>query len=93
MTTKAGRQARISDYRVHDTDSGSSEVQVALLTDRISELTEHLKVHSKDNATRRGLLKLVGRRNRLLRYVQRVDPSRYETLIDRLGIRGVRTSA
>ena len=92
MTT-AGRIARTTEYQVHDKDTGSSEVQVALLTDRISELTEHLKTHPKDQSTRHGLRKLVGQRNRLLRYLQETDGTRYERLIDRLGIRGVRVGA
>ena len=92
MTT-AGRIARITDYRVHEKDTGSCEVQVALLTDRISELTEHLKTHPKDHSTRHGLRKLVGQRNRLLRYLQQTDGTRYETLIGRLDIRGVRVGA
>ena len=77
----------IEDYRTHDTDSGSSEVQVALLTQRINELTEHFKVHNKDHHGRRGLLKLVGRRRRLLTYLKRTDLERYRALIDRLGLR------
>jgi small subunit ribosomal protein S15 len=93
MTTTEGRSALIEENRVHEKDTGSCEVQVALLTDRIGGLTEHLKTHKKDNHTRRGLVTLVGRRNRLLRYLQRTDVTRYETLIKRLGIRGVRTSA
>jgi small subunit ribosomal protein S15 len=91
MTTNTGRTALIEEHRVHESDTGSCEVQVALLTDRISGLTEHLKTHKKDNHTRRGLVTLVGRRNRLLRYLQRTDVTRYATLIERLGIRGVRT--
>lgn len=77
----------ISDYRIHDKDSGSSEVQVALLTHRINELTEHFKRHKKDHHGRRGLLKLVGRRRRLLAYVKGKDVERYRSLIGRLGIR------
>jgi small subunit ribosomal protein S15 len=93
MTTKAAKQARIEEYAVREGDTGSCEVQIAILTDRIGELTEHLKTHRKDNATRRGLLSMVGRRNRLLRYLQRTNVAGYSALIDRLGIRGVRTSA
>jgi small subunit ribosomal protein S15 len=92
MTT-AAKTARIADYRVHESDTGSCTVQVALLSDRISALTQHLKTHSKDNSTRRGLMKLVGQRNRLLRYVQRTDVKAYEGLTARLGIRGVKTGA
>ncbi|MHC5210843.1 MAG: 30S ribosomal protein S15 [Planctomycetota bacterium] len=93
MTTKAAKSARIEEYAVHEGDTGSCEVQIAILTDRIGELTEHLKVHKKDNHTRRGLLTLVGRRNRLLRYLRRTNVVGYDALIERLGIRGVRTNA
>ena len=77
----------IAKYRVHDTDTGSPEVQVALLTQRINELTEHFKVHQKDHHSRRGLLKLVGRRRRLLEYLKRQDVDRYRRTIKRLGLR------
>ena len=77
----------IDTYRTHDTDTGSPEVQVALLTKRIQELTEHFKTHKKDHHSRRGLLRLVGRRRRLLDYVKRQEFERYRTLIERLGIR------
>ena len=77
----------IQNYRVHDTDTGSPEVQVALLTHRINELTEHFKVHKKDHHGRRGLLKLVGRRRRLLSYLKQQDIERYRTTIKRLGLR------
>ncbi|MCP5112430.1 MAG: 30S ribosomal protein S15 [bacterium] len=77
----------ITKYRVHDTDTGSPEVQVALLTNRINELTEHFKVHTKDHHSRRGLLKLVGRRRRLLEYLKRQDVDRYRRTIKRLGLR------
>jgi len=77
----------IADYRVHDGDTGSPDVQVALLTQRINELTEHFKVHAKDHHGRRGLLKLVGRRRRLLTYLKRKDLERYRSLIERLGLR------
>ena len=77
----------IEDYRVHEKDTGSPEVQVALLTSRINELTGHFKTHSKDHHGRRGLLKMVGRRRRLLDYLRRQDPNRYKTAIARLGIR------
>ncbi len=83
----ADKQQIITDYRVHTTDTGSPEVQVALLTDRIAHLTEHLKVHRGDHHTRRGLMKLIGQRRRLLDYVQRSDVERYRALIGRLGIR------
>jgi small subunit ribosomal protein S15 len=77
----------ISDYRVHGTDTGSPEVQVALLTTRIKDLTEHLKANKKDVSSRRGLQKMVGQRRRLLRYLSRTDLSRYQELISRLGLR------
>jgi small subunit ribosomal protein S15 len=77
----------IKDYQHHETDTGSPEVQIALLTGRISHLTEHLKVHQGDHHTRRGLMKLIGQRRRLLDYVQRADVERYRALIGRLGIR------
>jgi len=77
----------IRDYRVHDTDTGSADVQVALLTGRINELTEHFKTHTKDHHSRRGLLKLVGQRRRLLDYLKRRDADRYRQLIERLGLR------
>lgn len=77
----------ISKYRVHETDTGSPEVQVALLTHRINELTEHFKIHAKDHHSRRGLLKLVGRRRRLLQYLKRQDVERYRRTIKRLGLR------
>ena len=77
----------IGDYRTHDTDTGSPEVQVALLSERITYLTEHFKTHAKDHHSRRGLLKLVGRRRRLLDYLKSKDSQRYADLIRRLGIR------
>jgi len=77
----------ISDYKVHEMDTGSPEVQVALLTERIQQLIEHLKTHIHDHHSRRGLLKLVGRRRRLLAYLSQKDKERYRTLIERLGLR------
>ena len=77
----------VGSYRLHESDTGSPEVQVALLSDRISYLTEHFKSHSKDHHSRRGLLKLVGQRRRLLDYVKWKDAGRYAELIRRLGIR------
>lgn len=77
----------ISAYRRHDSDSGSPEVQIALLSKRITHLTEHFKVHAKDHHSRRGLLKLVSQRRRLLDYIKRTDHSVYVSLLDRLGIR------
>ena len=77
----------IAEYKQHDGDTGSPEVQVALLTERVRHLTEHLKSHKKDHASRRGLLMLVGQRSRLLRYVNGKDRNRYLDLIKRLGLR------
>lgn len=84
---KAEKQAVIEEYRTHENDTGSAELQVALLTNRITELTQHLRIHNHDESTRRGLLKMVGRRRRLLRYLNREDVSRYRALIARLGLR------
>jgi small subunit ribosomal protein S15 len=81
------KTATIAEHRLHETDTGSPEVQVALLTERINRLTEHLKVHRGDHHTRRGLMKLIGRRRRLLDYVKENDVERYRSLISRLGIR------
>jgi len=77
----------IEDYRLHDSDTGSTDVQVALLTHRINDLTEHFKAHVKDHHSRRGLLMLVGQRRRLLDYLKSRDAERYRQLIERLGIR------
>lgn len=85
--TDDARTALVEEYRINDSDTGSPEVQVAILTTRIANLTEHLKEHKHDFASRRGLLMLVGKRNRLLRYLQRVDRDRYQTLIKKLGLR------
>ena len=84
MNTK---QDIIKEYGKSDTDTGSTEVQVALMSERINHLTEHLKDHKKDHHTRRGLLMLVGKRKRLLEYLQNQDINRYRDLIDKLGIR------
>ena len=84
---KADKQAVIEEYRTHDKDTGSTESQVAVLTARITELTQHLRENRHDESTRRGLLKLVGRRRRLLRYLNSEDVGRYRTLIARLGLR------
>jgi small subunit ribosomal protein S15 len=81
------KQRIVQDYRVHEGDTGSPEVQVAILTHRITELTEHFKTHTKDHHSRRGLLKLVGRRRRLLDYLKGQDVERYRATIERLGIR------
>ena len=77
----------IKEYATHEGDTGSPEVQVALLTERIKDLTEHLKTHKQDHHSRRGLLLLVGRRKRLMAYLQKVDIERYRSLRDRLGLR------
>lgn len=77
----------ISTHRTHETDTGSPEVQIALLTERISHLTEHLKMHKKDHHSRRGLLMLVGRRRRMLDYVRSIDVERYRAIISELGLR------
>ncbi len=81
------RQRVIEEHRLHERDSGSPEVQVALLTNRITELTDHFKTHIKDHHSRRGLLKLVGRRRRLLDYLKGQDVERYRATIERLGLR------
>ncbi|MGE2718643.1 30S ribosomal protein S15 [Mycolicibacterium celeriflavum] len=85
--TAEQKKSILAEYGLHDTDTGSPEAQVALLTRRIIDLTEHLKVHKHDHHSRRGLLLLVGRRRRLLKYVAQVDVQRYRTLIERLGLR------
>ena len=77
----------MAEFKLHESDTGSPEVQVAMLTKRIQDITEHLKVHSKDFSTRRGLLKLIGQRRRLLDYLKRKDINRYRELIKALGIR------
>jgi len=87
VMSKDRKTGVIGDYRTHDADTGSPEVQVALLSERITYLTEHFKTHAKDHHSRRGLLKLVGRRRRLLDYLKSKDSERYATLIQRLGIR------
>jgi small subunit ribosomal protein S15 len=81
------KKSILGEYGLHDTDTGSPEAQVAMLTKRISDLTEHLKVHKHDHHSRRGLLLLVGRRRRLLNYLTKVDIERYRSLIQRLGLR------
>ena len=87
MIQKEKKQEVIAAYKTHEADTGSPEVQVAVLTERIRELTEHLKVHTKDFHSRRGLLKMVGRRRKLLRYLKEKDFTRYRALIERLGLR------
>jgi small subunit ribosomal protein S15 len=86
--TQERKHEIIDGYQLHETDTGSAEVQVAMLSERISRLTEHLKVNSKDHASRRGLLQIIGRRKRLLAYIRKGDKQRYLNLIQRLGIRG-----
>ncbi len=85
---QARKQEIIGEYQVHETDTGSSEVQVAMLTDRIIKLSAHLKTNKKDHASRRGLLKMIGQRKRLLAYIMKKDPDNYRQIITRLGIRG-----
>jgi small subunit ribosomal protein S15 len=85
--TAERKGAIIQEFRRHDQDSGSPEVQVAILSERISYLTDHLKTHRKDHHTRRGLLKLVGQRRRLLNYLRAIEFARYTALIERLGLR------
>lgn len=81
------KQELISEYQVHETDTGSAEVQVAMLTERINKLSQHLQGNKKDYSSRRGLLKMIGRRKRLLSYIAKKDVSQYRALIGRLGIR------
>lgn len=87
MQTAEEKQAIVSEFARHDGDTGSSEVQIALLTHRILHLTEHLREHKHDYHTRRGLLKLVGQRRRQLRYLSKNDVSRYNSVLERLGLR------
>nr|WP_202025623.1 30S ribosomal protein S15 [Rhodococcus sp. MS16] len=86
MTTEE-KKAVLGEYGLHETDTGSPEAQVAMLTKRITDLTEHLKTHKHDHHSRRGLLLMVGRRRRLLKYVAKTDVARYRALIERLGLR------
>lgn len=81
------KQQIINDHRRHETDTGSPEVQIAILTERINYLTEHLKIHKKDHHSRRGLLKMVGQRRGLLNYLQQKDIERYRAIVARLGLR------
>ncbi|MHC4291250.1 MAG: 30S ribosomal protein S15 [Planctomycetota bacterium] len=87
MFTKEKKQKVIDEYKNSDSDTGSPEVQIAILTSRINELTEHLKMHKKDHSSRRGLLKMVGNRSSLLKYVKNKDINRYRQIISRLGLR------
>ena len=86
-TVKELKEKIVTDYKRHDSDTGSSHVQIALLTQRINELTEHFKIHKKDNNSRRGLLQLVSRRRKLLDYLKRRDINEYHEIIKKLGIR------
>jgi len=86
-TVKEVKEKIVGDYKVHATDTGSSQVQVALLTQRINELTEHFKTHKKDNHSRRGLLKMVSRRRKLLDYLKKGDINGYHEIIKKLGLR------
>ena len=85
--TAERKQQIINEYRRDEKDTGSSEVQIALLTERINELTEHLKIHQKDNHSRRGLLKMVGKRRNLLNYLSKKDLQRYRDIVEKLGLR------
>jgi len=87
MLAKTKKDKIVHDFEMHQGDTGSPEVQVALLTEKINELTEHLKVHRKDHSSRRGLLKMVATRASLLKYVGKIDPKRYHQIITRLGLR------
>ena len=87
VLTTQDKKELIEQYKTHDTDTGSPEVQIGLLTHRIQYLTEHLKIHKKDHHSRRGLLMLVGRRRRLLNYVKKNDVHRYRSIIETLGLR------
>jgi small subunit ribosomal protein S15 len=83
----AAKTQIVSDYKTHDKDTGSPEVQIAILTRQITDLTDHLRTHKKDHSSRRGLLKMVSKRNSLLKYLTREDRSRYQQIIQRLGLR------
>ena len=87
MLRKEQKTAIIDANRTHETDTGSPEVQIAVLTKRIADLTEHLKVHKKDNHSRRGLFKMVGQRRNLLNYLKKKDIERYRAIVEKLGIR------
>ncbi len=86
-TVKEVKEKIVKDYKTHKSDTGSSQVQIALLTQRINELTEHFKIHKKDNNSRRGLLVMVSRRRRLLDYLRRQDIEQYHDIIKKLGLR------
>lgn len=86
-TLKEIKEKLVSDYKTHNSDTGSSQVQIALLTQRINELTEHFKIHKKDNNSRRGLLQMVSRRRKLLDYLKRRDINEYHEIVSKLGLR------
>lgn len=85
--TREQKEEIIGQFKAHDTDTGSAEVQIALLTKRINHLTEHLKIHKNDHHSRRGLMKMVGRRRRLLDYLKKVDINRYRSILEKLNLR------
>ncbi|MGL5794503.1 MAG: 30S ribosomal protein S15 [Waterburya sp.] len=85
--TQERKQELMAEYQIHETDTGSADLQIAVLTERINQLTAHLRVNKKDHSSRRGLLKMIGRRKALLAYLQKEDYERYQKLIARLGIR------
>jgi small subunit ribosomal protein S15 len=87
MLAKTKKQKIVHDYEIHEGDTGSPEVQIAILTERVNELTGHLQLHRKDHSSRRGLLKMVATRASLLKYVNKKDPKRYREIITRLGLR------
>jgi small subunit ribosomal protein S15 len=87
MITAEARKSIVSEFKTHEGDTGSPEVQIALLTKRINDLRDHFDTHKKDHSSRRGLLKLVSRRNQLLKYLTRIDRSRYQAIIAKLGLR------
>lgn len=87
MLTTEAKQQLIEKYRIHQSDTGSPEVQIAILTERINYLTEHLKEHKKDHHSRRGLLKMVGQRRRLLNYIKNKDIERYRSILEKLNLR------
>ncbi|RIV29349.1 30S ribosomal protein S15 [Alicyclobacillaceae bacterium I2511] len=87
MLTQESKRGIVEKYRIHETDTGSPEVQVAILTERITQLTEHFKVHKKDHHSRRGLYKMIGHRRNLLNYIRKKDVNRYRDLIQSLGLR------
>lgn len=90
--TQQRKQELIEQYQVHETDTGSADLQIAILTERINQLTQHLKANKKDHSSRLGLLKMIGHRKRLLSYIMKEDPNRYSALIERLGIRRQKTT-